>query len=244
MAQRRMLNKTISLSAQVNKLALKQKLIYTWSIPHLDDYGLISNDPGVIKAMVVPMIKDITISDIKEYIAKTEEVGLTKEFSDCIEFLGFQNHQSISPDKRAKCHFQKIPRNPQENLGENKNPQKSPVEDKIREDKRREEKIRELAAQNAAGRKDQDIIDILNSFKCVNSSYRKYFGNKSQRAAADRLEKMHGKDNVLQVVALLEMTNKQKFAPKVYTACQLEDNWDRLKDFCITGIKPKKTLIV
>ncbi len=138
-----MLNKSISLSAQVNKLKLKSKIIYTWAIPHLDDYGLISNDQEVIKAMVVPMIKDIEITDINEFILDAEAVGLTKEWSDCIEFLGFENHQSITAEKRAKCHFSKNPKNPQENFGENKNPQESPVQEKGREVKRREDKGRE-----------------------------------------------------------------------------------------------------
>jgi hypothetical protein len=96
---------------------------------------------------------------------------------------------------------------------------------------------------SVAERNDQEIIDILNAFKSVNSAYGKYFGNKTQRAAAARLAKIHGKDQVLQVIGVLEMTNQQRYGPKIYTACQLEDNWDRLKDFCVTGIKPKKTLI-
>jgi len=163
-----MLNKSISLSAQVNKLKLKSKIIYTWAIPHLDDYGLISNDQEVIKAMVVPMIKDIEITDINEFILDAEAVGLTKEWSDCIEFLGFENHQSITAEKRAKCHFSKNPKNPQENFGENKNPQESPVQEKGREVKRREDKGREGVqgeprAANAAPTPREEFQEFLKS---------------------------------------------------------------------------------
>ena len=140
MAQKRMLNKSISLSAQVNKLNLKEKIIFTWSIPHLDDYGLLDSDPEVLKAMVIPMIKEITIKDINQFVKRAEELGLLISFQDCLEFTGFANHQSISEEKKAKMKFSKIPINPQENNGENNNPQKSPVQDKIREDKIREEK--------------------------------------------------------------------------------------------------------
>ena len=100
------------------------------------------------------------------------------------------------------------------------------------------------ATPSVAGRNDQDIIDILNAFKCVNSAYGKYFGNKTQRLAAARLVEVHGKDKVLEVIQFLQATNQQKFAPHIYTAVELENNWDRLKDFCISGAKPKKTLIV
>jgi len=143
MAQKRMLNKSISLSAQVNKLNLKEKIIFTWSIPHLDDYGLLNSDPEVIKATTCPMIKDITLKDIRGFIVKASELELLKEYRDCLEFTGFTNHQSISEEKKAKMKFSKIPRNPQENIGENNNPQKSPVQDKIREDKISKDKIRE-----------------------------------------------------------------------------------------------------
>lgn len=147
MAQKRMLNKSISLSGQVNKLNLKEKLLFTWSIPHLDDYGLIESDPEVIKATVCPMVKEITIKDIKLFIVKVEALNLIKSFQDCLEFTGFDNHQSITLEKRAKCHFQKIPKNPQENSGENNNPQKSPLQEKGREDKRREEKREEASVE-------------------------------------------------------------------------------------------------
>ncbi|MDI6777569.1 MAG: hypothetical protein QMD77_00065 [Patescibacteria group bacterium] len=140
MAQKRMLSKSISLSAQVNKLNLKEKILFTWSIPHLDDYGLLDSDPEVIKATVCPMIKDITIKDIKQFVNRIEVEKLCTVYQDCIEFLGFENHQSISAEKRSKMKFQKIPKISQENSGKNNNPQKSPLQDKRSKEKIREEK--------------------------------------------------------------------------------------------------------
>jgi len=93
--------------------------------------------------------------------------------------------------------------------------------------------IKDIAADTAAVRSDQDIVDVIEAFKIVNSSYRKYFGNTSQRAAADRLIEVHGKDKVINVISILTITNTHKYAPKIYTPCQLEDNWDRLKDHCL-----------
>ena len=162
-----MLNKSISLSAQVNKLSLKHKILYTWGISHLDDYGLISNDPEVFKATVVPMVKEITVTDVNEFFIESEKVGLTKEWSDCLEYLGFENHQSITPEKRAKCHFDKLPKNPQEIFGENKNPQKSPVQEKGKEDKRREGKEGENNAATAAIPAPQEIFNHWNDQKII-----------------------------------------------------------------------------
>jgi hypothetical protein len=85
-----------------------------------------------------------------------------------------------------------------------------------------------LAAQ--APRSDQDIFEILDAFKVVNDSFMKYFGNTTQRAAAARMAKIHGKEKVIQVISTLDISNKQKFCPHIYTACQLEDKWNKLQD--------------
>ncbi|EKE25672.1 MAG: dnaD/phage-associated protein [uncultured bacterium] len=155
MAQKRMLNKSISLSKQVNKLSLKHKLFYTWAIPHQDDYGLLDSDPEILKATICPMVKDISEKDIIEFItvAQIPDMNgetLIREYQDCIEFTGFEKHQTISAEKRAKPKFQKIPKIPQENSGENNNPQESPefTLNKGREEKLREEKGREENSEN------------------------------------------------------------------------------------------------
>jgi uncharacterized phage protein (TIGR02220 family) len=66
MATGRMLRAKISVSPQVNDLSLKSALIFTWIIPHVDDYGRLNADPRRLKAIIVPMREDITIDDIKE----------------------------------------------------------------------------------------------------------------------------------------------------------------------------------
>ena len=53
-----MISKSISVSKQVNKLSLGAKLLFTWLIPHCDDWGRMTGDPEVIKAIVFPMDND------------------------------------------------------------------------------------------------------------------------------------------------------------------------------------------
>lgn len=136
-----MINKSISTSKQANLLSAKHAILFTWSLPHLDDYGDITNDPEVFKAIVVPMRKDITVKDCADYIKISQEIGLTKMYKDCLSYLGFDNHQNISSEKRAKSHFDKTEINALEILGDSENALKSPVQDK--EDKIREFKLRE-----------------------------------------------------------------------------------------------------
>lgn len=64
MAQRRMIDKRISVSEQVANLPLKAQLLFTWMIPHADDVGLLPYSARTIKALVVPMVDAITSDSI------------------------------------------------------------------------------------------------------------------------------------------------------------------------------------
>jgi hypothetical protein len=55
MANRRMLSKSISVSRQANGVSLFTQLLVTWIIPHADDWGRITADPAVLRALVLPM---------------------------------------------------------------------------------------------------------------------------------------------------------------------------------------------
>ena len=57
MANRRMIAKSISVSDETNSISDFAALLFTWLIPHTDDYGVIPGSPGRIKALVVPRRK-------------------------------------------------------------------------------------------------------------------------------------------------------------------------------------------
>ena len=136
-----MIDKCISISEKINDLSLKEAFIYTWIIPHLDDWGRITGSPRKIKALVFPMKKEICTKDIEKAFEKFREMGLFLwEEVDGImvlqqPFREFSMHQTISEKKRAKSKYPEIPKNSQEM------PRKSCL--KIREDKISKDKIRE-----------------------------------------------------------------------------------------------------
>lgn len=75
MANRRMICKSISVSTQVNKMSLFSQLLYTWMIPHADDWGRMDADPGVIWALVVPRYRELKLLPIgSEKAAVSEEL--------------------------------------------------------------------------------------------------------------------------------------------------------------------------
>lgn len=144
MARGRMIDNCISISEKINDLSLKEAFIYTWIIPHLDDWGRISGSPRTLKALIFPMKKEITVNDIEKSLIKFKQIGLFlwEEVNEVMvlqqPFDEFNSHQSISDKKRAKSKYPEVieesPRIP-------KNPQENPAQDKIREDKLREENI-------------------------------------------------------------------------------------------------------
>jgi len=76
MASGRMLRAQISLSPQVNDLSIKAALLFTWLIPHVDDFGRIHADPRRIKATIVPMRDDISAKEIPSLLNEIEDKSL------------------------------------------------------------------------------------------------------------------------------------------------------------------------
>lgn len=107
-ANRRMLSKTISISTKISKLTEFEQLLFTWIIPHTDDFGRIDGDPEVIKALVIPMSKRKS-KDICAALAHMAEIGLIRWYQidgrAVIEILAFEEHQT-NLGKRTESKYQ------------------------------------------------------------------------------------------------------------------------------------------
>lgn len=140
MAKSRMLARSISIDKELNSLSLKSQLIYTWCVPFLDDFGLLTNDCGNIKYLIFPRNTHITEDDIVSFLKEALKVGLIEEADDCIYFKGFEKHNPLTDYKKSKSEFTEN----RWNKGKSKyspeipgNPPENPSKDKIREVKRR-----------------------------------------------------------------------------------------------------------
>lgn len=102
MAQRRMLNKSISVSMQVRKLGIEAALLFTWMIPHADDDGRLKGNPEEIGALVAPMFT-WPPKVIESYLEKMEASGLISRWKvdaqKVIELTGWLRHQQIRKDR-------------------------------------------------------------------------------------------------------------------------------------------------
>jgi len=85
-----------------------------------------------------------------------------------------------------------------------------------------------LAEQSSAGKKINNLIDL---FKNINPSYEKFFSNKTQRGALERLCEKMGEDKLEECLKVLPKTNQMKYAPTITTPLQLEDKIGSLMVF-------------
>ncbi len=77
------------------------------------------------------------------------------------------------------------------------------------------------------------IVFVIDSFKEVNSSFGKWYANKTQRSAIARLIKIHSLEKVLSVIKILQKSNRIPYFPVITTPIQLEDKWSSLESALI-----------
>lgn len=72
---------------------------------------------------------------------------------------------------------------------------------------------------------------LIDKFKDVNPVYQKFFANKTQRAALERMLARNGPERLAKIIELLPKTNKILYAPTITTPLQLEDKMASLVAF-------------
>ena len=108
MANRRMISKSISISEQVNELSDFAALLFSWMIPHADDWGVLPGSPKQVKALVIPMrrqsAKEVEKA-IREMVSQELIWWYEVDGKLYIQFRTFDKHQE-GLHKRTK------PKNP------------------------------------------------------------------------------------------------------------------------------------
>lgn len=103
MAQKRMIDKKISVSEQVANLSLAGQLIWTWAIPHADDIGLLPHSKRTLKALIVPLI-DISAEDFSKEIDSIVKQDLWNEFTynnqTYYRVNNFGKYQTLKKDRQ------------------------------------------------------------------------------------------------------------------------------------------------
>lgn len=156
MAQKRLLDKKISINEDIASLPIEGQLLFTWMIPHADDFGLLPHSARSIKALVIPM-HDITTAQVEELLYIMEGLKLLEvvevDGNPFYKLSAFNNNQNLRHDRNPQTLLKLPSDKPEENWklcqkaichdnDMTKTGQRhAEYEEKIREDKRTEEKL-------------------------------------------------------------------------------------------------------
>lgn len=95
--------------------------------------------------------------------------------------------------------------------------------------KRLEQKKKETMTKEIASQGDAEIRKLMGLFRDINPAYQKWYANKTQRVACERLIKRHGMETLGLVLNLVKKTNGTPFFPIITTPDQLENKWATLE---------------
>lgn len=213
MAEKRMVSKVISISKKVN-LKLNSnfsRLLYTWMIPHTDDYGRMTGCPHQIKALVVPMLSE-GWEEVEGALESMQAAGLIiwYEVNDdqYIQIANFETHQS-------GLHKRTTPKIPEPPEVSRKFPE-IPHQGKGREGNRTEEKGtetegkgREFPAPDSNPHKDY-IHKLVNEYKIQNYTHyeldvlNSYIGMVDIEVIEAAIKKGAGKEHINYVINTLK----------------------------------------
>lgn len=73
------------------------------------------------------------------------------------------------------------------------------------------------------------VSSLIKSFEVVNLAAKTWYGNKTQRAACERLLEAQDFERLLRVIAFLPRTNAMPYFPLITTPLQLEAKWTALE---------------
>ena len=97
-----MISKSISTSTKLAEVGTFARLLFTWIIPHCDDYGRMDGMPKIVRGVVVPLC-DETVDDVAQALEDIERVGLIKTYEvngrRYIQVLKWDEHQTFRSDR-------------------------------------------------------------------------------------------------------------------------------------------------
>lgn len=118
MARRRYISTEISTDPKLARLAQHgtlPMLLYTWAIPHMDDWGRLSADPVEFRLLVCPAL-NLSDNQVQEALEQIAEVGLWqlytvegRQYIAIPEEKWFRYQTYISQAKRGDTSASKIP---------------------------------------------------------------------------------------------------------------------------------------
>jgi hypothetical protein len=109
MPEGRFVSRTIAHSEQLAAVSLEADYLFARCIPHLDVEGRLSGNPALVKAIAVPLRKELTEERIAELLAELDAAELVVWYAvggkQVLAFPGFGRHQKLTKSREAESRF-------------------------------------------------------------------------------------------------------------------------------------------
>lgn len=169
----------------------------------------------------------------------SEQTGIPEStIEDILKFL--ENSCQIRQQKTTKYRLITIVKWNEYQETDNKATTKQQQSDTIKKLRSKEDKNKIREDSDVPS---HDVVELIDSFKEVNPMYSKWYENKTQRSACERLIKVNGIDRIKKIVAFLPKSNATEYMPVITSPLQLEDKFGQLAS-AWQKLKNKEPLII
>jgi len=231
MADGRMLRRRIALDKRLAELSdHAARLIFTWCIAFLDVDGRMTGDPVVIKAMVFPLLKDITGEVIERALSELNETRLVVWYSVAGErylyFPGFSKNQQVRRDREAASRIPPPPTAGSTPGGLPEQSRSAPAEIKGKEIKGKEEGKGGSPIDPDSSR----MAEFLKAAILRSTPDARVPDSLVKWANTFRLMRDRDKRDFMQVRAVIEWATAHEFwRPTILSAEKVREKYDTLK---------------
>lgn len=101
-----MISKSISTSTKLAEISTFAALLFTWMIPHCDDFGRIDGSAKIVKGIVVPL-RDESVDQVEDAITALVGCGLIERYEVAgrkyIAISKWEEHQTLRSDRPLRA---------------------------------------------------------------------------------------------------------------------------------------------
>lgn len=203
-----------------NNFSIGARLLFVGMFSNADDEGFIRGDAGSLKRLIFGFDDNIKpeldgwLNEIR--VAKNIHFYET-EGETYAHFLKWDKHQKQQKDRIQLTQY------PMCSICVASDKQ-VPTKVKLSKGKVSKDNTTIATPPSVAS----EIVEVINLFQSLNPSYKKFFGNNTQRGAAERMLKIHGLEKLKKLIEILPQTNGKQYMPIITTPLQLEDKMGML----------------
>ena len=92
-------------------MSVSAQLVFTWSIPHADDLGILPRSHKTLKATIVPIL-EISIDDFGKVVDEIIKQGLWQEYiykdEKFYRIMRFGEHQTLKKDRKPNTYLKGV----------------------------------------------------------------------------------------------------------------------------------------